>query len=83
MAEEPVRNLAKDTTNNTRLSLLYTSASVQVLKEKEAFSFESLVADIGGVLGLFFGFNFLIVWEWILWCFVMIATKKVYSSRKA
>ena len=76
MAEEPVRNLAKDTTNNTRLSLLYTSASVQVLKEKEAFSFESLVADIGGVLGLFFGFNFLFVWEWILRCF-MLATKKL------
>ena len=35
------------------LTLYLTSRKVLVLKEKEAFSFTSLVADIGGVLGLF------------------------------
>ena len=41
--------------------------SVEVHRDLEAFSFGSLVADCGGVLGLFVGFNFLIVWEWIIW----------------
>ena len=50
----------------TMLWLIY-SAPVQVLKEEEAFSFGSLVADCGGVLGLFIGFNFLMVWDWIVW----------------
>ena len=40
------------------------SSNVLVLREEEAFSFGSLVADVGGVLGLFIGFNFLEVWEW-------------------
>jgi len=26
----------------------------------------SLVADVGGELGLFIGFNFLMVWDWIV-----------------
>ena len=47
------------------LWLIYSSP-VQVLKEEEAFSFGSLVADCGGVLGLFIGFNFLMVWDWIV-----------------
>ena len=42
------------------------SSNVLVLKEEEAFSLGSFVADCGGVLGLFVGFNFLMVWEWML-----------------
>ena len=41
--------------------------TVQVLKEEEAHSFSSLVADVGGVLGLFIGFNFLMLWDWVVW----------------
>ena len=44
---------------------MFATASVQVLREDEAFSIGSLVADIGGVLGLFVGFNFLMVWDWL------------------
>ena len=52
------------TTGGKRMLTLYlTSRKVLVLKEKEAFSFTSLVADIGGVLGLFIGFNFLMIWD--------------------
>ena len=45
----------------------YTTDTIEVLKEEEAYSFASLVADIGGVLGLFIGFNFLMIWDWIVW----------------
>ena len=44
-----------------------SSDSVEIHREEEAFSLISLVADIGGILGLFIGFNFLMVWDWILW----------------
>ena len=39
-----------------------------MVKEVEAFPFVSLVADCGGLLGLFLGFNFLMVWGWLLAC---------------
>lgn len=48
---------------------MFSSDKVQVLEEAEAFPFSSLVADIGGVLGLFVGFNFLMVWDWVKGCF--------------
>ena len=46
---------------------IFTTDIVQIQKEVEAFPFSSLVADCGGVLGLFVGFNFLMVWDWILY----------------
>ena len=45
---------------------IFTTDIVQIQKEVEAFPFSSLVADCGGVLGLFVGFNFLMVWDWAL-----------------
>ena len=47
------------TGGKSELQPIFTSDTVQVQREEEAFSFGSLVADIGGVLGLFIGFNFL------------------------
>ena len=45
----------------------FVSNKIQVLKEVEAYPALSLVADVGGVLGLFIGFNFLMLWDWIVW----------------
>ena len=50
--------------------------TVQVLREEEAHSFSSLVADVGGVLGLFIGFNFLMLWDWIVWGVEKICSNK-------
>ena len=60
------------------LQLAYASNSIQVLKEEEAYSFLSLVADVGGVLGLFIGFNFLMIWDWTV--SAMIAVPKVLKN---
>ena len=65
MTEEPIVLEDKDSGNGTILVPIFATASVQVLREDEAFSTVSLVADIGGVLGLFVGFNFLMVWDWL------------------
>ena len=52
--------------NDTYLVPYFTSNSVKVLREEKAYPFGSLVADVGGVLGLFIGFNFLMIWDWIV-----------------
>ena len=54
----------------------FATASVQVLTEVESFSFGSLVADCGGVLGLFLGFNFLMIWDIIVLIVEKIQHKK-------
>ena len=56
------------------------SDNVLVLKEEEAFSFGSFVADCGGGLGLFVGFNFLMVWGWI-WKFLLFVINKVNQKQ--
>ena len=45
---------------------MFGSSQVQVEAEEEAASFSSLVADCGGTLGLFIGFNFMMVWDLIV-----------------
>ena len=45
---------------------IFSTDIIQIQKEVEAFPFSSLVADCGGVLGLFVGFNFLMVWDLLL-----------------
>ena len=60
---------------------LFSSNSILVRKEQEAFPFASLVADCGGILGLFVGFNFLMVWEWIM-DLLLIIVHKVIKKRK-
>ena len=54
--------------NQTILTIVKASSSVVIEKEEEAFSFGSLLADIGGVLGLFVGFNLLMIWELFIFC---------------
>ena len=61
------------TGGKSELQPVFTSDTVQVQREEEAFSFGSLVADIGGVLGLFMGFNFLMAWD-----LMMTAFRRVY-----
>ena len=55
------------TDNKSLLMPYFQSNIVEVHKEELAYPTISLVADVGGVLGLFIGFNFLMVWDWIGW----------------
>ena len=36
------------------------------LKEEILFDFQSFVAEFGGALGLFLGFSFVMVWDWLM-----------------
>ena len=57
-----------EVTDNKSLLMPYFQTNiVEVHKEEFAYPTISLVADVGGVLGLFVGFNFLMIWDWIFW----------------
>ena len=43
----------------TAVRMVFESSTVDVEKEEPAYDIETFVADLGGVLGLFVGFNFL------------------------
>ena len=59
---------------------IFSSNSILVRKEQEAFPFASLVADCGGILGLFVGFNFLMIWEWMMYFVMIIVHKGVFRE---
>ena len=55
-----------DGSTGLKLWPMFSFEKTLVRKEVEAFPLISLVADCGGILGLFLGFNFLKIWEWIM-----------------
>ena len=59
--------------NVTELQILFDSPSILIEKEELAYSSLTLVSDVGGVLGLFIGFNFLMIWD---------VFQKVYKKMK-
>ena len=63
----------------TQLLLMYESDIIEVQKEEEVYPFLSLVADCGGVLGLFIGFNFLMVWDGTV--FALTSLKHIIKSK--
>ena len=65
MADTPL-TISYGGENVTLLNAVFASSSILMEKEEEAFSFESLVADVGGVLGLFIGFNFLEILQFFI-----------------
>ena len=66
LIEDPVESMLDDP-NRTVVTPLFDPI-VEVLREQEAYPILSFVADFGGILGLFIGFNFLMVWGCIVWC---------------
>ena len=54
--------------DGTAVRMVFESSTVYVEKEELAYDIETFVADLGGVLGLFVGFNFLMAWDFV--CFL-------------
>ena len=63
MMEKPLV-IHSDRKGETRLKIKLGSKTL-VEKEQVAFPFSSLVAECGGTLGLFVGFNFLMIWDFL------------------
>ena len=55
--------ILQDVANETMYILTLASTRIKVLTEHQYPDFASLIADIGGTLGLFLGFSFIMVWD--------------------
>ena len=65
LADVPI---AVEDPGRTTVELVLASSTVTLSREQYDFDFRSLVADVGGVLGLFIGINFLQLCEtFIIW----------------
>ena len=53
---------------NTGVKIMFDRPGIITETEELAYSLSSLVADCGGVLGLFVGFNFLMIWDFLEYC---------------
>ena len=66
--------------NFSMLRLSFVCNKIHDLTEVPAYPALSLVADVGGVLGLFIGFNFLMLWDWIVWGVEKICRNKMIDT---
>ena len=62
---------------NTTVAIMYESSIVHVEKEELAYPLSSLIADSGGILGLFVGFNLVMILD-----FLISFTKKIITVWK-
>ena len=51
---------------NTNVAIMFENSIVHVEKEELAYPMSSLIADSGGIMGLFVGFNFLMIWKLLI-----------------
>ena len=63
--------------NQTKLNIIFSTSTIVLEREEFAFPFGSFVADFGGILGLFIGFNFLSVLE-----FLTVSLRELYFKCK-
>ena len=63
-------------TNYSMIRVLFSNPTLFIEKEEVAYPFMTLLADFGGVLGLFIGFNFLMIWDIIVFVIEKIKVHK-------
>ena len=51
---------------NTNVAIMFENSIVHVEKEELAYPMSSLIADSGGIMGLFVGFNFIMIWKLLI-----------------
>ena len=56
----------------TYLWITFSSTKLTIKKEIESYSTLDFVADCGGLLGLFIGFNFVMFWDLIVFIYQKI-----------
>ena len=61
--------------DTTVVSIRFASPTLTTKQEEMAYSFQTLIADFGGLLGLFVGFNFLMIWDGVVLALKCLKTK--------
>ena len=62
-------------TNMSIVQIMFGSADLQVEEEILAFSGTDLISDCGGILGLFIGFNFIMIYDLLI-----TVIKRIYEN---
>ena len=68
--------IMENTKNLSEIRFWFSSQTVYIEKEVLDYPFITLLADFGGVLGLFIGFNFLMIWDIIVFVIEKIKAAK-------
>ena len=67
IVEEPASySYTVENLNRTRVFITFSSPKLTVKKEVWSYSRLDFVADCGGLLGLFIGFNFVMIWDLVV-----------------
>ena len=66
IVEEPYQVKKRKNLSLTPLYISFSSSKITIEKEVVSYSYLSFVADCGGLLGLFIGFNFVMFWDLIV-----------------
>ena len=75
--QDPYRQA--DSADSVGFMLSFSSNSVTVKEEAFIYPLPSFVAEVGGSLGLFLGFSFLGIWDWVVCGATLLYNK--YSKR--
>ena len=67
--------------NITEVTFMFESPTILLEQEVEAYSIGTFVADCGGVLGLFIGFNFLMIWDLVYIAFITFRKKSLFKIK--
>ena len=77
LAEEPI-DFEWETNDDLSVYIMFSSSTIAVEKEVDAYPLASFVADYGGLLGLFVGANFLECFEFCLTLFHKFCPSKYF-----
>ena len=82
LAEAPIRG-SLDNYNETIVSIRFDSPTITTEQEEMAYRLVSLIADTGGLLGLFVGFNFMMFWDCVSLVLKFLKSKTVKNNEKS
>ena len=67
--------LIKDTNMNILYIIGFASTEVTELEEVYTYPILSFLSELGGALGLFLGFSFLMIWDFSSWTILTLKRK--------
>ena len=71
--ERPIEIPSKNAADKIQVKIKLGKKTLQIEREQLAFSLSSFVAECGGTLGLFIGFNFVMIWDFVIFLAKTIA----------
>ena len=58
-------------------AMTLVTTDIRVETEALVYPFTSLVSNFGGALGLFLGFSFLMLWDWVMYLAMVVCKANI------